>query len=597
MSKDIQSIRESQFVLMYGPGSIIESKNGSRLIPEIKNCLGHKRFEKGFLTKNELVDEVRMSNIIKDLEDDDFIEDKNDVNIHLFSLPSNAAQGLSDFEGSYYTYIFPAWKICHNKEGHDGKGSILYNAQKTKNKCPLCKQPSSSNVRFVLACPDGHLDDVQWDYAVHGYNSCKPDYYIWEPRGGNLSDIYIKCPDCPAKTNMDEIYRIPFKCSTRTPEKEPPIFVKNENVFFSRQKKNFNKCENNMKVVQRQSTSLRIANTLTLLKIPKYDDDIVQYIKKYSSIKNKILKTNSPDKFLEDVEFEEDYVSLEKFKDFINEKGFGYFKRLFQEIFSDFNTALDVEFYTLTRGKIDEKNLKKKDFIKKDLKWLNKSFPLKICSVDELTTITAQLNYQRKPYFKKDDYGLIKENKPVSSGFKDGNNIWYPAYEGVGEGIFITSDENPIDYLGLNEISKIWEQRINSIDTGSRDEVRDPLFVWWHTLSHALINSLSLSCGYNSTALKERVYIKEGLGGILIYNTSPGEDSGMGGLVETVKSFDIVLKNAMDSLISCSNDPLCLNQSINDGGVNGAACHNCLLVSETSCEHRNALLDRHFFID
>ena len=129
-----------------------------------------------------------------------------------------------------------------------------------------------------------------------------------------------------------------------------------------------------------------------------------------------------------------------------------------------------------------------------------------------------------------------------------------------------------------------------------RDEIKVPLFVWWHTLSHALINSLSLSCGYNSTSLKERIYINGDNAGILIYNTSPGEDSGMGGLVETVNSFDIVLKNAMNTLLFCSNDPLCYNEEIGNNKVNGAACHNCLLISETSCEHRNTLLDRHLFI-
>lgn len=101
---------------------------------------------------------------------------------------------------------------------------------------------------------------------------------------------------------------------------------------------------------------------------------------------------------------------------------------------------------------------------------------------------------------------------------------------------------------------------------------------------------------YNSTSLKERIYINGDNAGILIYNTSPGEDSGMGGLVETVNSFDIVLKNAMNTLLFCSNDPLCYNEEISNNKVNGAACHNCLLISETSCEHRNTLLDRHLFI-
>ena len=49
MSKDIQNIRESQFVLMYGPGALIEGKNGSRLMPDIKRCLGNRRYKRGFL--------------------------------------------------------------------------------------------------------------------------------------------------------------------------------------------------------------------------------------------------------------------------------------------------------------------------------------------------------------------------------------------------------------------------------------------------------------------------------------------------------------------------------------------------------------------
>ena len=43
-------------------------------------------------------------------------------------------------------------------------------------------------------------------------------------------------------------------------------------------------------------------------------------------------------------------------------------------------------------------------------------------------------------------------------------------------------------------------------------------------------------------------------------------------------------------------DPANYNEEIGNNKVNGAACHNCLLISETSCEHRNTLLDRHLFI-
>ena len=43
----------------------------------------------------------------------------------------------------------------------------------------------------------------------------------------------------------------------------------------------------------------------------------------------------------------------------------------------------------------------------------------------------------------------------------------------------------------------------------------------------------------------------------------------------------------------CSGDPICL-ESIGQGisGLNEASCHACMLVSETSCECGNALLNR-----
>ena len=283
-----------------------------------------------------------------------------------------------------------------------------------------------------------------------------------------------------------------------------------------------------------------------------------------------------------------------------NNQHFQEFKKLILDIINgvDFKGALNEELYTLNMDEISESSMVKRSFINYDLKWLDNEFPIKISPISKLKTVTAQLSYRREPWLDSDDDepGNIK-NEYVSSGHKNEDGVWYPAYEGVGEGIFITSEYNPLKYLNFdNDVIEKWGNVIGHIDVGDRDEIKVPLFVWWHTLSHALINSLSLFCGYNSTSLKERIYINGDNAGILIYNTSPGEDSGMGGLVETVNSFDIVLKNAMNTLLFCSNDPLCYNEEIGNNKVNGAACHNCLLISETSCEHRNTLLDRHLFI-
>ena len=613
MAKDIQEIRESQFVLMYGPGALIESKNGTRLIPEINSCLNTK-YVQDFLENHEFDKEVRLSSVIRNLT--------NEEKIHLFSMPSNLSQNMEKGKGSYKTYVFPAWKICNGK--HGDVGSILFNSMKSKNnKCPICQDNPSTNVRFLLACCDGHLDDINWNYAVHGNNKCSPEYYIWEDKGRSFSDITITCKDCGAKKTMDDIYtKVHFDCNGRLPEKQGPYFDESSDIYatFSNDSQfSLNEdCKHKMKIVQKQSASLRIPHTITLLKIP-IQDHIANIFEQPGMNLLRTQISNAKD-FIEllnvfvDIEksdyekllkyfLKEGYIKLEN-GNYVNsddEDIFDELKEFKELIFNAINgvkfiEALDDEFNTLLKDEIYEESMVKKPFVNYDLKWLDNSYPINVCSVSKLKTVTAQLSYHREPWIEPDKQGNMS-NKSQSSGHKSENGVWYPAYEGVGEGIFITANQSPFSQLNVDEnLIKKWDEVIKDMDTGDRPEIKDPLFVWWHTLSHAIINSLSLSCGYNSTSLKERIYISGKKVGILIYNTSPGEDSGMGGLSETANSFEIVLKNAMDSIVSCSNDPLCFNEKIAKNKVNGAACHNCLLISETSCEHRNTMLDRHFFV-
>jgi hypothetical protein len=116
-----------------------------------------------------------------------------------------------------------------------------------------------------------------------------------------------------------------------------------------------------------------------------------------------------------------------------------------------------------------------------------------------------------------------------------------------------------------------------------------------------LIKAISLYGGYSTASIRERVYLNRDFteGGILIYTTVPGEDGGMGGLVSLVKNknlFERIINMAIDNLLFCSNDPLCINEEKSVNRVNGSACHSCLLVSETSCEHRNMWLDRKLLV-
>jgi Domain of unknown function (DUF1998) len=122
-------------------------------------------------------------------------------------------------------------------------------------------------------------------------------------------------------------------------------------------------------------------------------------------------------------------------------------------------------------------------------------------------------------------------------------------------------------------------------------------YVMLHSLSHMLINAISLECGYPASSIKERIYANPNEGyGILLYTAGADSYGTLGGLAAAARSLDHFLKSALDIGRLCSNDPVCAQHQADDAHerrhLQGAACHGCLLISETSCELLNDLLDR-----
>ena len=87
--------------------------------------------------------------------------------------------------------------------------------------------------------------------------------------------------------------------------------------------------------------------------------------------------------------------------------------------------------------------------------------------------------------------------------------------------------------------------------------------------------------------------------GILIYTASGDLEGTMGGLVRQGEPdrFKSTLFRALRRAQWCSSDPVCI-ESAGQGvdNANLAACHGCVLISETSCEEGNRLLDRALMI-
>ena len=120
-------------------------------------------------------------------------------------------------------------------------------------------------------------------------------------------------------------------------------------------------------------------------------------------------------------------------------------------------------------------------------------------------------------------------------------------------------------------------------------------YILLHSLSHLLLTAVSLECGYPASSLRERVYARPGHYGILIYTGSPDTEGTLGGLVQAGREAPKHLRRAIELAALCSNDPVCAYHRPTEHDhqlLNGAACHGCLLIAETSCEQRNEFLDR-----
>jgi hypothetical protein len=117
-----------------------------------------------------------------------------------------------------------------------------------------------------------------------------------------------------------------------------------------------------------------------------------------------------------------------------------------------------------------------------------------------------------------------------------------------------------------------------------------------HSFSHLLVTVIALECGYPASSLRERIYcMPDGRAGVLIYTGTSDAEGTLGGLTAAGRFISRHVRRALEYGTLCSSDPVCAFHApvVHDHQpLLGAACHGCLLVSETSCEQHNNFLDR-----
>jgi hypothetical protein len=462
-------------------------------------------------------------------------------------------------------------------------------------------------IRFVGACKDGHLQDIDWKWLVHRGIKC--DEAMWIEEQGTSADpanIRIGCLCERPSVSLADAFKPGFlgTCKGHRPWLDSAEAGCTEQLHF----------------LSRSATNTYFPQAVTLISLPVLEDALSQAIRKHwASLQSAtdpafvgILK-NVPEigASIGSYSNDEIYARVVQLRDAVMREAIQDPKIAEYDLLSSGDRLIGTD----APGEPLFAETLNVEGIDRCLSWNNEPILQSIVAVHRLRAVTCLYGFTRlepAPTFAEqmlEDVRLAVDGAPLSE-IAD----WLPAMEQLGEGVFLTLKPNVIrDWLQRDTVIARSAMLVaGAANHAARNNVKNLFpglpYILLHSLSHALMEEIALQCGYPLSSLKERVYAIAGNGadrpdrfGILIYTASAGAQGTLGGLTEIAKQIPQLLLNACDRFILCSNDPICADHDPSVSGdersLLGAACHACVLVAETSCEARNTYLDRALLVD
>lgn len=458
-------------------------------------------------------------------------------------------------------------------------------------------------VRFVRACPRGHIADIDWYAFVQRSADAPMKGELWLDEGGAANDfreIHVRLMlggAVLARRALADAVKPGIKALGRCKGYAPWLGAQ---VRES--------CAETMKLLPRGATHSYFVQSRRVISIPDgssalreavnevYEsylesadgvDEVAFYRKKFERVRAAIAPYDDAVVWAE--------VERRKSKTNAAPKGARDYKRDEIETFRHPPHGKGVNEPDFTADVLSEKAIPKK------LRPLIE----RIVLVRRLREVVAQYGFTR---FEDGVADVIPGGPPtgVQPAHLAEEPTWCPAVENRGEGVFLGFHdaaftawrEKAKDAIGerearFGEAFKLWKAQ--------RDIKSDHPFpglelVLLHSFSHLLLTAVALECGYSASSLRERVYAGPSGHGVLLYTASPGAEGTLGGLVDVGKNLERHIERALELGRTCSNDPICAQHDPQDSREeryrHGAACHGCLLIAETSCEMRNEYLDR-----
>lgn len=568
MVKRAGKLRPSQIVAQFGPGCLVD-------LPELSMVLAG--LDDWNTTTTTVVKEPRLQRALR---------------VRHFRTPPYLD---SDKElGGVPARIFPRFLVCPRCNLLALHSDFEFTERGSRHICKAGKCSGAGKARayparFMVACPNGHLDDFPWHHWVHpDIGDCDSKLRLEDSAAtGSISDLSVYCSLHERRMGLASAFgesgagRLPG-CSGNRPwlsdhDPEP--------------------CDERLRVLLRGASNAYFAVTTSALSIPPWSNPLQTTVAQYETEMVKVDSLerlemalevmNFPD--LEAFESEQIWKALQQLRGIDEEGG---------------EVDLRIDEYQAFMGASGPADYRAEFKVVPIARPSSADGVLdKVVKAVRLREVRALRGFTRIDSIP--DIGDMGEVRALEAGLAPlatQRLNWLPGVEMSGEGIFITLDSPAL---------KNWEsdpgvERYGRISTeaqlswhaarGAVVAPRSARFGLVHSLAHLLIRRLELEAGYAGSSLRERIYVGDDMAGFLIYTATPDSEGTLGGLVELARPEDLgpMLERALEAAKFCANDPFCSTREASDAGshLNGAACHACLLLPETSCESGNHFLDR-----
>ena len=572
-------LRQSQVITTYGPGALIDLPRHSAIVGGLDTW-----------PNPGSLDEIVESRLTAKLGAMTGVPSPK-----LYAPPPQPSEPWAPARG-IGAWRFPQWFVV--QEAGTGEGSDrsrrLVHRKALDEKGRFDRLPVIPT-RFVRACPRGHVDDLDWTGFVHrAGDRCRRQLWLDEVgTTGDLADLIARC-ECGRSRRLYEAAELGLNPLGTCRGARPWLGINtNED------------CNHPSRLLIRTASNAYFPQIVSALSLPDqgtavkgvvqslWDDlQIVEdaaglaFIKK----KPKVAEALAP--------YEDDEVLAAIGAIRRGQGGDQPVKQVELEAllrapegFGD-DVPIDPDFHARRLP---------------DTAWRRSGISAGIASVVQLhrlREVLALIGFTRLEAVMPDIHGEYESDVERADIALEPQ--WFPAVENRGEGVFV--------HIGTDVIAEWLERpavlgRLEDLRQGHRTwtenrKVQRPFpggpYVLLHTLSHLLIRSLAMRCGYPASSIRERIYVEDGAEGvrygILLYTGTPDAEGTLGGLVQQARYIEDHLVDALRMGTLCSNDPICAQHapgtSMEGRWLHGSACHGCALIAETSCEMRNDYLDR-----